>query len=501
MNDVSGLVDQGAVAQARAEAAAAAAAAEKKKPEEKKKVTGLKRELYALLQDESLPAVLPAKKPVPTSFRDRKKGGVKWEWKPFTSSARAPDKAKLSHWWKKHENPDDYSFARFNKKPKIIAYQMGAAENADYQAHCRNDHVGRPTNWSKAETDQLVKLCQRYEMRWHVIFDRWEPVKGAKHQRSLEDMKERYYGIAKSIDQSLLPHQFLADEHSERQVRRVVGYDAKYERERKLKLHNYYTYNAAQEESDVAITQKAAAIDETKQQREQELSDSGNVGADWIGSMGSSDVAALEMCNEALSTHLGGSLKRAVVARRKILPQQPECCNKTGDDQAANTPGVAGRASRRATAVDTALAEIGIDTTDPEYFQEQSGVQPGLPLMPIIGVQANLYILRGHLRTYFELQNAVQAGEDHLVKLKQQKLGLQRGIQQAELQAKKGAAAAGAPPAGAPPAAAPPAAAPTPMALDPAPAAAAAPGEPGGEPAGPPPPGEPGGEPAGPPPP
>ena len=65
---------------------------------------------------------------------------------------------------------------------------MGAAENADYQAHCRNDHVGRPTNWSKAETDQLVKLCQRYEMRWHVIFDRWEPVKGAKHQRSLEDM-------------------------------------------------------------------------------------------------------------------------------------------------------------------------------------------------------------------------------------------------------------------------------------------------------------------------
>lgn len=460
MNDLGGLVGN--------EMAAAREAASNAEPlprdnQPKERVTGLNRELYALLSDESLPSLMPTKQPAPTSFRDRKKGGVKWEWKPFSNGARS-DKAQLHHWWKKHENPEEYSFARFNKKPKMIKYTP-----QEYDAQCKS------TSWTKEETDQLMALCERYELRWHVIYDRYQAPPKQVAARTLEDMKERFYAIVKSMNPQLLPHQFLADEHSERQVRRVMGYDAKYERERKIKLTAYYDYSGNQEVQDVVTMEKAKDIDATRKKRELENQDA--IGSDWIGGFGQADVAALEMCNDALVKQLGGQMKRAVVLRRRILPEQPECCNKK-EEPTTNTPGVAGRTSRRASAVDTALAEIGIDTSDPEFFSYQSGVVPGLPIMATVGVQSNLYALRGHLHTYFELQDDLTQAEDFLLKLKQQKQGMQRTIQQAEAKAKKeaqaaavaayhaqvaeqaAAAAAAAAPADAAPAAADPAAAP-----------------------------------------
>ena len=427
MNDLGGLVGN-EMAAAR-EAAAATGTDPSPRGAPKERVTGLNRELYALLSDESLPSLIPTKQPGPTSFRDRKKGGVKWEWKPFSNGARS-DKAKLHHWWKKHENPEEYSFARFNKKPKMIKYTA-----QEYEQHCKS------ASWSKEETDQLMALCERYELRWHVIYDRYQPHPKQQAERTLEDMKERFYGMVKAMNSQLLPHQFLADEHSERQVRRVVGYDANYERERKIKLRAYYDYSGSQEISDTSTMEKAKTIDATRKKRELENQDM--VGSDWIGSFGQADVTALEMCNEALLKQLGGQMKRAVVLRRKILPEQPECCNKK-EEPATTTPGVAGRTSRRASAVDTALSEIGYDTGDPEFFSYQSGVVPGLPIMATVGVQANLYALRGHLFTYFGLQDDLQGAENYLIRLKAQKQSLQRSVQQAEAKAKKQAQAAAA---------------------------------------------------------
>ena len=192
--------------------------------------------------------------------------------------------------------------------------------------------------------------------------------------------------MVKEMNPLLLPHQFLADEHSERQVRRVVGYDASYERERKVKLRAYYDYSGTQEVSDTNTMTKAEEIDATRKKRELEHQDV--VGSDWIGNFGQADVAALEMCHDALVKQLGGELKRAVVLRRKILPEQPECCNQKEEPSTSQVPGVAGRTSRRASAVDLALAEIGIDTGDPEFFHYQSGLVPGLPIMATVGVQA-----------------------------------------------------------------------------------------------------------------
>jgi hypothetical protein len=57
----------------------------------------------------------------------------------------------------------------------------------------------------------------------------------------------------------------------------------------------------------------------------------------------------------------------------------------------SSAAGVAGRISRRESAVDSALAQIGIDTADPEAFGFVVGIEPGLPLMATEGVHYALY--------------------------------------------------------------------------------------------------------------
>ena len=48
--------------------------------------------------------------------------------------------------------------------------------------------------WSREETDQLFELCERFDLRFIVIADRFPTA------RSVEDLKSRYYsGMSKFI--------------------------------------------------------------------------------------------------------------------------------------------------------------------------------------------------------------------------------------------------------------------------------------------------------------
>jgi DNA methyltransferase 1-associated protein 1 len=48
--------------------------------------------------------------------------------------------------------------------------------------------------WSREETDQLFELCERFDLRFIVIADRFPT------DRSVEDLKSRYYsGTSKFI--------------------------------------------------------------------------------------------------------------------------------------------------------------------------------------------------------------------------------------------------------------------------------------------------------------
>lgn len=150
------------------------------------------------------------------------------ERKPFTNPAR-DDGLVLRHWQKKEDTgiaalatPADsnvasemdteekekekdgkvepgYRFAKFNVKVTVPEYT-----DEQYESHLKSD------DWSKEETDYLVNLAQEYDLRWIVIADRYEyqakftpnesadsmALSAPPNERSMEDMKARYYAVA-----------------------------------------------------------------------------------------------------------------------------------------------------------------------------------------------------------------------------------------------------------------------------------------------------------------
>jgi len=93
----------------------------------------------------------------------------------------------------------DYPYAKFNVKVNVPQYTQ-----EQYDSHLKSDE------WSKEETDYLVNLALEYDLRWVVIWDRYEyqPAEAEKENehsmavtvqpthRSMEDLKARYYDVA-----------------------------------------------------------------------------------------------------------------------------------------------------------------------------------------------------------------------------------------------------------------------------------------------------------------
>lgn len=61
----------------------------------------------------------------------------------------------------------------------------------EYQQHLHDE------NWSRPETEYLLELCRRFDLRFIVIHDRWDRQRFPN--RSVEDLKERYYVICNTL--------------------------------------------------------------------------------------------------------------------------------------------------------------------------------------------------------------------------------------------------------------------------------------------------------------
>lgn len=144
-----------------------AAAAPKPAKPTIKKPEGMSREVFQLLVQDCASAggapglpVIPALSPKDT-FKEKRARVIGWDWKAFTSSARE-DGLKLKHWAKNNDKTTDYSFARFNKKLKMLTYT-----DDEYDRH-----LTHPA-WAKTESALLFDLCRRFDLRWPVIHDRF----------------------------------------------------------------------------------------------------------------------------------------------------------------------------------------------------------------------------------------------------------------------------------------------------------------------------------------
>lgn len=109
----------------------------------------------------------------------------------------------LHHWERRGGDADEdlaYKFAKFNVQLDIPTYTDGEYE------------VLRDDDWSREETDYLFELCRDFDLRFPIIWDRYE-FPGGK-ARSVEDLKSRYYAVCRNLMELRTPLNQMSTEES-----------------------------------------------------------------------------------------------------------------------------------------------------------------------------------------------------------------------------------------------------------------------------------------------
>eukprot|EP01066_Platyproteum_vivax_P020624 Platyproteum_vivax@DN8555_c0_g1_i1.p1 len=146
---------------------------------------------------------------------------AKWVVHNFTNNGRN-DNLVLQRWEREDRVNEPYSYAAFNVKPKIYRYTPD-------QWNC---HISKlDAEWSRQETDHLMDLCERFDLRFHIIFDRFDP----NYRKKLEDIKERYYSIARKV-MELQMEGSRADEEKSRHPLFRFSYSKQHDEARKMML-------------------------------------------------------------------------------------------------------------------------------------------------------------------------------------------------------------------------------------------------------------------------
>ncbi|KAK5661645.1 hypothetical protein OQA88_9745 [Cercophora sp. LCS_1] len=202
---------------------------------------GLAREVQNLGGDNPIAIV-----PEVSFFKKRRyasrKPAARWELNPFVNSARGDSGALvLRHWKRKSdggealeqvqdgeskpsegapagaqevEKMEDSAFAKYNVRVQVPQYSED-----QYTSNLENE------DWTKEETDYLLELAQEYDLRWTIIWDRYEftpkappgdpagdtnmAVMPAPKERTMEDLKARYYEVAAKMMAVQKPAQYM----------------------------------------------------------------------------------------------------------------------------------------------------------------------------------------------------------------------------------------------------------------------------------------------------
>ncbi|XP_021768681.1 SWR1-complex protein 4-like isoform X1 [Chenopodium quinoa] len=237
----------------------------KSKPpkEPHRKPDGISREVYMLTG--GVPPLMPAidvaqlKKRPPTDEK------VTWQWLSFTNSARK-DNLELYHWVRVVNGvppTGDYPFAKYNKSVDVIKYTDEEYEN----------YLTDP-KWTKEETDTLFELCERFDLRFVLVADRFPS------HRTVEELKDRYYSVTRALLIARAPSP--ADVSGHPLIKEP--YNAKQETERKRALSMVLSQTKHQERKDAEVLAEAKRIQEArllaKEAEESELPATSDVAAD-----------------------------------------------------------------------------------------------------------------------------------------------------------------------------------------------------------------------------
>lgn len=234
----------------------------------KSSLKGLAREVQNLGGDTPI-AIVPEVSLYKKRRLANRKPAAKWELRPFKNSAREDGTLTLKHWRRKTEaepgqvNGDatggedangvpaengestapkepeleDSAFAKFDVKVQLWEYN-----EEQYNAKLQSDE------WTKDETDYLMQLVKDFDIRWPLIWDRYEyspkPPEDAEMNgantavvplpkpRTMEDLKARYYEVQVKIMEVQKPMKYMTQ--SEWDLHNVMlNFNPEQERQRK----------------------------------------------------------------------------------------------------------------------------------------------------------------------------------------------------------------------------------------------------------------------------
>lgn len=153
-------------------------------PKLSKKPKGMNREIFGLVGADGFVPSVQTNKPQ-LGFKSKRNNLLKgkWIWAPFQSSARKDD-LTLHHWVKADVQYADYSYAKFN-----ISMEFSLYTDDEYNNHLKS------LTWTREESDHLMNLCQKFQLRWPLIADRYALLP----LRNTEDMQSRYYFIVAKL--------------------------------------------------------------------------------------------------------------------------------------------------------------------------------------------------------------------------------------------------------------------------------------------------------------
>lgn len=354
-----------------------------------RKPDGVSREVYALTG--GLPPIMPAPDPaVLLRKRPASSKKVQWRWLPFKSSSRG-DGLELHHWVQLADGKPpagDYSFAKFNKAVDIVQYTR-----EEYAAYLRDPR------WTEEETAHLFELCRRFDLRFAVIADRFDGGGGsegaAAAARSVEELKERYHAVARS----LLLARIARGEDARDHPLLKEPYNMKHEVERKHALHLLLSQTRQQELEEKDILAEAQRILAARQEQ---------------GGVGDAPAVAALAAGLAASGSRGGAASSSGMEAPSAsgrLPPTPSTASarmarmymrgvRLGQAVTAAANSAGARMARR---IDHTLEELGV---------------PVKPLMPTREVCTEHLKLRRDVSDLLNLQKRVQWKEKEVEMLR-----------------------------------------------------------------------------------
>ncbi|KAH7578208.1 hypothetical protein ACOSQ2_000591 [Xanthoceras sorbifolium] len=211
--------------------------------ETQRKPDGISREVYALTG--GLAPLMPSIDVSQLKKRPPSDEKITWQWLPFTNSARK-DNLHLYHWVRVVNGippTGDYSFAKYNKSVDVVKYT-----NEEYEKYLTDPM------WTKEETDQLFDLCERFDLRFITIADRFPS------SRTVEELKDRYYSVSRAILIARAPS--AGDVSGHPLVKEP--YNVSQETERKRALSMVLSQTKQQERKDAEVLAEARRIAELR---------------------------------------------------------------------------------------------------------------------------------------------------------------------------------------------------------------------------------------------